>query len=556
MFLYKYTITNPLFDSKLYSFSFSYFPTSFKTQLTMSQMSNLNNSSSSNDRDSIKPYPDEEALGDYGNGNGNGSEHSNGLGRKTSNLLDFDNDLIRTVSNYTLANIISGEAAEKTYSDEKLIDEGKLPPPPPPKYGIFAPENRSLMKSFLLKYIVVIIAFWTFILSVWSIYWGSMYHRENRLINLGILVNVETDISLPVSQAMYLSTIDPSISTSLSWHFNSNLTEDEIIQLVHDQKYWGAIYVTSNNVSNQLINAFNNGENLNTSNFVKSYYETGRDPNTMGSTVEPTLYRFQSVFLKYLQSVSYPSILNNLSTNQFANLQNTNLLSSYPIIEYTNGRPTTLITIAPLQVGLIYIIIITFFDVMWTTPLYGAIASKIYPMHYIILRMVISQISYLFISLAFTTLNAAFQINMNQTWKGGFGVFWMISYLTMSAVGGANQNVSLILFSTFPPLMGFWMLFFVIINISATFSPIPLCPDFFRFTYAMPIKNAYELLKVVLFDTARLTMGRDFGILIAWGAANLILLPFCMLFFANRMKSKMIKETKKQIQLEKEGKKV
>lgn len=135
---------------------------------------------------------------------------------------------------------------------------------------------------------------------------------------------------------------------------------------------------------------------------------------------------------------------------------------------------------------------------------------------------------------------------MDNTWSGGFGVFWMVSYLTMAAVGGANQNAALILFAWMPPLMGFWLLFFVMINISATFAPISLCPEFFRFTYAMPIKNAYELMKIVLFDTSRRALGRYFGILIAWIVVNNLLLPFCMMAFAMITKKKVMKQARQE----------
>lgn len=133
---------------------------------------------------------------------------------------------------------------------------------------------------------------------------------------------------------------------------------------------------------------------------------------------------------------------------------------------------------------------------------------------------------------------------MNKAWSGGFGVMWMISFLTMSAVGGANENLSLLCFATAPPLMGFWVLFFVMINISATFAPIELCAKFYRFTYAMPIKNSYELMKVLLFDTYRGDIGRNFGILVAWIAVNNLLMPLCLFFFATMMKKKIMGEEK------------
>lgn len=472
----------------------------------------------------------------------------------SANSGDQEEGLLRTMSEFNDMTVTSGEARENERVREEDIEKGVRPPGPPPRYSFFAPENKAMRSKLVKMYVVIIVAFWVFVLSVWPIYWGSMYQRDSRLINLHYLVALEEDRTAPISQALAIATASDEMQISASWDFQSNLSEAEVKKLIHDQKYWAAIYVTGNDVSANLTNAFQSAQNINTTNYVRSFYETGRDPTAMEAFVEPVLFSFASYFQEALQTQIYPSIIQNLTSEQFANLQDTNVLTSYPIIQYTDGIPVQPVTNGPLQVGLIYIIIITFFEVMWMTQLYGSVAKSALTVHYIIFRMLLSQLNYLFISLAFTCLNAAFQISMNTTWSGGFGVFWMVSYLTMAAVGGANQNVALILFAVFPPLMGFWMLFFVMINISATFAPIPLCPEFYRFTYAMPIKNAYELMKVVLFNTSHKDVGRCFGILVAWIVANNLLLPVCMAFFSWNMKKKIMKQTQQELQNQKNEK--
>lgn len=461
-----------------------------------------------------------------------------------------ENELLRTISEYTENDLATGAAVEETYIREKLMAEGKLPPPPPPKHSFFAKENKHLRMSVLKKYSIIMIAFWVYILTVWSIYWGSMYRRETRYVNLKYLVVLESDSSAPISQALRMSTLQGAMPSLGTWEFRSKLNETDVQQLIHQQKYWAAIYVTSDNVSELLVDAFQSGTNISTTNFVHALYETARDPITMSGVVASTLYQFQTSFIENLQNYSYPMILSNLTNSQFSNLRNTNLLTSYPLIQYKDAIPVEPVTIGPLQIGLIYIIIITFFQVMWLSDINGTVAKKILVKQYILFQLLISHLTYLLVSLAFTCLNAAFQISMNKTWKGGFGVFWMVSYMTMAAVGGANNNISLFCFAVYPPLMGFWLLFFVVINISATFAPIQLCPKIFRYTYAMPIKNAYELMKIVLFDVTKAHMGRYFGILAAWIALNSILLPLCIFFFAFMTKKRIVKEQRQIIEKE------
>lgn len=470
--------------------------------------------------------------------------------RKNHEGSNQESELLRTISEYTENDVATGAAAEETYIREKLVAEGKLPPPPPPKYSFFAQENKELRISVLKKYSKIILAFWVYVLTVWSIYWGSMYKRETRYVNLKYLVGLESDPSGVISDALRMSTSQGMMPSLGTWEFRYNLTENEIQYLIHEQKYWAAIYVSANNVSELLLNAFQSGTNISTTNFVHGLYETARDPVTMGGIVSNTLFQFQSLFVENLQNYGYPSILSNLTDSQFSNLKNTNLLTSYPLIQYTDAIPIEPVTMGPLQVGLIYIIIITFFQVMWLGDINGTVAKKIFPKQYILFQLLISHVTYLFVSLAFSCLNAAFQISMNRAWKGGFGVFWMVSYMTMAAVGGANNNISLICFATYPPLMGFWLLFFVVINISATFAPIQLCPKIFRYTYALPIKNAYELMKIVLFNVTKTHMGRYFGVLAAWIALNSILLPFCIFFFATMTKRKIVKEQKQIVEKE------
>lgn len=320
------------------------------------------------------------------------------------------NDLMRTVSQYTEYSLMTGKAVQDEIEREADLEKGGKgsAPQQPPRYSFFSPENKSLRMAIMKQYAVIMVLIWAFILGVWSIYWGSMYQRETRLVNLSYLVNLETDESAPISYAIKLATTDGSMPHRANWVFKSNMSDAEIRHEVHQQNYWAAIYVTQDDVSDLLINAFQNGENINTTGFINAFYETAKDPNAMEGVVIPTLYLFQSYLQKNLQSTVYPELIDNLTSTQFSNLKDTNVLTSYPIINYIDGISVDSVTNGPLQVGLIYIIIITFFEVMWMTQLYGMVAKNAVTKDYIIFRMILSQINYLLISLAFTCLNSAF----------------------------------------------------------------------------------------------------------------------------------------------------
>ena len=62
----------------------------------------------------------------------------------------------------------------------------------------------------------------------------------------------------------------------------------------------------------------------------------------------------------------------------------------------------------------------------------------------------------------------------------------------------------------------------------------------------MPIKNSYEIMKIILFDTSRKDLGRYFGVLIAWIVLNNVLLPICIGLFAYITKRNIMKAAKRE----------
>lgn len=447
-----------------------------------------------------------------------------------------ESELMRTMTDFTEFTLQSDEA-------ERLVEERNGIVCRQPKYRLFSKPNKEMRKRVFKQYAAIVLVLMAFILGVWSIYWGSMYNRQTRYVNLNVLVSVESNLSAPITQAIIDTANDPRMAALAGWDIKTWMEPSDVIKAVHDQHYWGSIYLSDADVSEIINEGFQSGSNVNLTGMIHSYFETGRDLNTLTSTIKPAIYLFGNVLQEYLQSVAYPQFTEPLSDNQFIAVKNTNLNNNFPTVIFTDGAPVTNpVVFATLQVGLIYIIIITFFQFMWFAKLNTTVGKVTCAKDYVLYRMLSAQVNYLFLSLAFACLNAAFQIPMNNTWSGGFGILWMIAFLVMNAVGGANENVALICFSTFPPVFGFWLLFFVMINISATFSAIEVCPGFYKFTYAMPIKSGFELMKVLVFNTSKHNVGRDFGILSAWIALNNLLMPFCIMFFASRMKKQAIAE--------------
>ncbi|GME79147.1 unnamed protein product [Ambrosiozyma monospora] len=247
-----------------------------------------------------------------------------------------NNDLLRTVTQYTEYSVTTGEAMNDEIRRVKSKKEGHEIPEKKPTnvYGLFS--KQFLGRNFFIPYVATLIILIVFMFCVFSIYWGSFYQRNTRLVNLKVLValepsNSDTDL---LSQALQKTAETSPINKLAGWHINTEgLSESEIIEKVHHQKYWGAIYVSQEDASSQLVSAFSNGSLLNTTGLVKAYYETGRDPNGMNSYVEPAISKFSMVYSSILRQKVYPSVISGLSSSELSTAKSNGMLTSYPTID-------------------------------------------------------------------------------------------------------------------------------------------------------------------------------------------------------------------------------
>jgi len=107
-------------------------------------------------------------------------------------------------------------------------------------------------------------------------------------------------------------------------------------------------------------------------------------------------------------------------------------------------------------------------------------------------------LAYLFLSLAYSLVSLAFQINFaggnpitsetsvistvngntnsDDYGRGTFPVYWMLNFIGMIALGLACENVAMVVGQ---PWTGLWLIFWVITNVSTSFYDIDLAPTFY-----------------------------------------------------------------------------
>ena len=123
-------------------------------------------------------------------------------------------------------------------------------------------------------------------------------------------------------------------------------------------------------------------------------------------------------------------------------------------------------------------------------------------------RWIATSVAYLFLSLFYSLTSLAFQIpfstpaasatavanNANEYGRGSFPIFWMVNYFGMIALGMACENVSMVVGQ---PWTAFWLIFWVISNVSTSFYEIALEPKFYSWGYAWPLRNSRCILRTL-----------------------------------------------------------
>lgn len=423
-------------------------------------------------------------------------------------------------------------------------------------------QRWDLVRRFAAVYLIM----GTCILGIFSIYWGSMYRRDDRIKNLKMLVVIEDDTTVNGVPPAIGNLVRSVLERPLSHYYgnwliqnntefqstadrHNNTISEEIQRQVHHQKYWASVHVKKNASVNFYDAIINGDTSYNMSfNSIVSYYETGRDFLAMAEFVIPSLQKVEAIIAKSSYNVTDEILQNENLSSIFSNSDALRVATHSLDFFFIDSKPfTDQVLVAPSQVGLIYTIIITFFAFNFFSDIHRSVgAMGVKPVHLLLYRFFSVVVTFFFMSLFYSLVTLAFQVNFTNTFgRSGFLVYWMTNFMTMWSVGAANEAAGMILIMFYPPLMGFWMLFWVIVNIAPTFAPMALSPKVYRYGYVTPIYNSYEITKVIFFDTYKGHMGRNYGVLVANMVISTTILLVVFVFFGKTMKKRAIADRAK-----------
>ncbi|KAF5345081.1 hypothetical protein D9756_011161 [Leucocoprinus leucothites] len=383
-----------------------------------------------------------------------------------------------------------------------------------------ANARKIYVKTFVGGMFCVILT----IFAVFSIYWGSLWKIPAHPLNGWVVDFDGGEVGQFLTQQIMASS-----NKAIAWSTYAGSEIGSLEQLQDDvveEKTWVAIAINSG-ASSRLSDALQNpSAAYNGSSVITVYGAEARNENGYRSMVSPTTSSIlNEVSLQF--ALQFAQRVSSTQSSSLANIISTSPQLLVSPVHYTmiNLRPfDEPVASAATFVGLIYLLILSFYIVMIGDGARNA-SGMTRLLSYggmVRLRLISSVVAYFFLSLFYSLVNVAFQIDFTRKFgHAGFVVFWMVNWAGMMAVGLALESLVTILTTRFIP---FFMIFWIISNVSVSVYPIEVLPRIFRYGYAAPFYNVSHAFRTIAFNTKN-QLGLNFGVLIAWIAISCITLP-------------------------------
>lgn len=417
----------------------------------------------------------------------------------------------------------------------------------------FLAERTRIVVTLGQNYLFLLIGF----TCALCIYWGSYFNRTEhyRNIKFGVF-NADAQVGdLTPLLGEYVTGFFELAPVAAYGNFDvwnytriadlasqhGHLIDLEVRRQLHHQKYV-AVFAVSENATYQMYSALAAGNTSfdPASELLSAYYETGSDYNAVANTVSFIVKTLMVSFDGQMAAGAWtPFWVSLLGLGNVTALmaENPLLFTSLPTFQLTDLLPVTeQVVQAPLQIGLIYLCIFTFFQFVYLAPIHMYVGLKLKGWPFVIFRILTGQGAYFVLSLAYVLLDTAFQVPYNKAFGNlGFLVIWAIAFLTMSLVGLLIEILVLLCVILKPAMIGVALLFVAVLNLAPTITPIYLCPTFYRYGYAMPVYNSYHLMQVAYFNSWKGHMGREIAILVAWIVVTICAMPFALKWVSIQM---------------------
>ncbi|WVQ72288.1 hypothetical protein IAR50_001838 [Cryptococcus sp. DSM 104548] len=426
-------------------------------------------------------------------------------------------------------------AGGRSHSAGAYEESGKEERPNVPQEEVNVREKRLYSHGFFdkelapLRQVVFKVIFLTCLISLgvmWTalpIAWGSLWKATSYTNKLDVRVvnRDDGDFGTFMSEGL-LSTASLGYYSTPSSDFplNSDIAHDIV-----EEGSWGAVVINSGATS-ALLQARQNGDaSYNASRAIDVYYAQARQENAANQYLVPLLQAaLEKLCEEYNLNSSGAYISANAGNSTAMALlgQAPSTISNSMWFTMNNVRPFQTVGTAITLLGLIFLLIFSFIMTLTNNATREIIGPYLTTPSFILYRLIVPVAVYLPLSFFFALVDLPFKVHFAAhsefTYAGGFFLWWFTLFLGMSALGLTTEAVITFLGPRFMP---FFLLCFIILNVSITLMPYQLQPWIYKYGLAMPFYHLGRIARTIIFDT-RNDIGRSEAVLIGWILVNFV----------------------------------
>lgn len=352
--------------------------------------------------------------------------------------------------------------------------------------------------------------------------YGSVYQQASKSNALHILmVDYDGGIIGKSMAAAYQQLKSPSFPTLFTRSVSDYPSPDDIIQAVRGQQYWAAIY-SMPGASDRLGSALLGGKaatTYNSSDALTYVWNEVRYPATSDAMLESSFLELVIAARLAYNHINGTGAVRSLVQDDESAVQaflDPITASSINIEPVSQGSKVFYNTISmgmPIIQQFFFILALNAISLRF--KLYSRLSPKVSGL----VRFAASLFYTFFGALAMTGYIWAFR----ETWSvngGQFARTWMLLWLLMHIYFCIIESATTVLPQ---PAMPFIIVTWVFLNITSTNSPFDTSPGFYRWGYALPGYEAYQILIDIWSDGGSHHLYRELPILFSWWIVALVL---------------------------------
>lgn len=427
------------------------------------------------------------------------------------------------------------------------------------------PKDDSSPSAHRVHYKFLGIAFAAITITFWllmSLYWGSYYRQDENAYRLTVrIIDLDSQAYTTADGAVLGPAVVQAAQMNelampdyhLGWQFEQDLERFSLAapgtygnlsdrgidvdtyarDLVLDQTVFGVIIIHSNATSAATMAYQGTLTGYEPQGAAAFYYEEARNfysedqhvsflsTQMLSSALNTAATTFASRQLLAASTATGGYNLTGLCPTG-ATLPAQGAMSSVSTIPITqpfyystfNLRPfDAFAATASTTAGAIYLIIFTFYIGLFFKQSFEGLAKDLTVFSEIFTRLLVPGLGYFWISLMYTLVSLAFEVPFTRYFGHiGFFLSWMLNFVTQLALG---YTMELVLLTAGPLVFPFFLLFWVILNVSVAFLDIADMDPWYSYGFLMPVWNNVDGTKCIVFATKN-HLGQNFGVCLGW----------------------------------------